>query len=174
MSLKGVAGSHRFSVLTGTTVALVIACGVAWAASPHFVGKVTATINGTTGDVQVCWKEAGLGDNQNISYTAGADGTATYVCKNNGGQCPNAANKETVHGPVSATGIFASNKNGSISACLTFSAPDAGTFTCPGGQTLTLSEVSYSGIHVSDDTNNVSASAQPSSIGAVLSACPNP
>jgi hypothetical protein len=164
---------HRFGLLTATAVAVAIACAAAWAANPHFVGKVKATIDGS-GDVQVCWKEAGLGDNQNITYTAGAEATATYVCKNNGGQCPNAANKETVNGPVSATGTFASGKNGSITACLTFSPPDAGTFTCPGGQTLTLADVSYSNIHVSDDTNNVTASATPSSISAVVFVCPNP
>jgi hypothetical protein len=158
-------------VVLVTTIVAALASGAVWAASPHFVGKVTATIVHTS-DVQVCWKEAGLGDNQNISYIASASGTATYVCVNNGGQCPNAANKVTVNGPVSAAGTFASGKNGSISACLTFSAPSAGSFTCPGGQTLTLSQVSYTGIQVTDDTNAITEPATPSSLAVTSFTCP--
>jgi hypothetical protein len=163
---------HHVVLLTAAAAALVFAAGVAWAASPHFVGKVTATLGlgGTT--VQVCWKEAGLGNNENISYIASASATATFVCVNNGGQCPNAANKTTVQGPVSAAGTFASGKNGSISACLTFGAPSAGSFTCPGGQTLTLSQVSYTGIQVTDDTNGITEPAEPSSFTATPFTCP--
>jgi hypothetical protein len=79
----------------------------------HFVGRCTATLE-ANGDLTVTWKEAGLGDNQLIDYLASADGTATYVCVNNGGECPNAANKITVSGPVSAKGTFSSGQNGQI------------------------------------------------------------
>jgi hypothetical protein len=158
-------------VILVTTIVAALASGAVWAASPHFI-KVTASLGlgGTT--VQVCWKEAGLGDNQNISYIASANATATFHCVNGGGNCPNAANKATVNGPVSAAGTFASGKNGSISACLTFSAPSAGSFTCPGGQTLTLSQVSYTGIQVTDDTNGITKPATPSSLAATPFTCP--
>ena len=43
-------------------------------------------------------------------------------------------------------------KNGQITACLTFSAPGPGDFTCPGGQIRTLSSVTYTGIFVKDET----------------------
>lgn len=162
---------RRYMMVLGTFVALVCAAAIGWAANPHFVGKVTATLN-PDGSVTVSWKEAGLGNNQNIDYAATADATATYVCVNNGGQCPNAANKTTVSGPVSATGTFSSGKNGQITASLTIQPPDAGGFMCPPGQTLTLSEISYTNIAITDLTNAVTEPATPSSIGAVLFVCP--
>lgn len=148
----------------GALVLVVCAVAVVYAASPHFVGKVAATLVGT--NVRVDFKEAGLGDNQNIDCVASANGTATYVCVNNGGQCPNAANKATVSGPVTAEGTFNSGQNGQITASLTFTPPGPGTFSCPGGQTLTLNSVTYSGISISDTTNNVSQAATPSGLSA--------
>lgn len=149
---------------------LLCTAATAWAQSPHFVGNVTAKL--TDDSVQVCFKEAGLGSNALIDYTANANATATFVCVNNGGQCPNAANKTTVSGPVSASGTFSSGKNGTISQCLTIAPPDAGGFTCPSGQTLTLSEVSYTSISITDVTNGVSRAATPSSLSATPFACP--
>lgn len=153
-------------------VGALLAAVTLQAVSPHFVGRVTATLEGDS--VRVAWKEAGLGNNQLINYVASADGTATYVCVNNGGQCPNAANKITVSGPVTAEGTFSSGQNGQITQSLTISPPSAGAFTCPGGQTLRLADVSYSNITITDTTNNVSASATPSSLSATLFVCPNP
>jgi len=161
----------KLSILSFTMIALLsFMATTARAQSPHFVGKVTATLTGN--NVQVCWKEAGLGNNQNITYEASATATATYVCVNGGGQCPNAANKTTVNGPVSATGTFNSGQNGSISQCLTFTPPSAGAFSCPGGQNLTLSHVSYSGITITDTTNNVAKAATPSALAATPFTCP--
>jgi hypothetical protein len=140
------------------------------AQNPHFVGKVTATLTGN--NVQVCFKEAGLGNDVLITYTASAQATATYVCVNNGGQCPNAANKTTVSGPVSATGTFSSGQNGSISQCLTFSPPSAGSFSCPSGQNLTLSHVSYTDITITDTTNSVTKAATPSALAVTPFTCP--
>jgi hypothetical protein len=161
----------KLSILSFTMIALLsFMATTARAQSPHFVGKVTATLTGN--NVQVCFKEAGLGDNVSITYEASANATATYVCVNGGGQCPNAANKTTVNGPVSAIGTFSSGKNGSISQCLTFSPPSAGTFSCPGGQTLTLSHVNYTNIQIADTTNNVVAAATPSQVAATPFTCP--
>lgn len=140
------------------------------AASPHFIGAPKLSIAGSS--VAVCWKEAGLGDNQNVSYTLTADATATYVCVNGGGNCPNAANKITVNGPVSTSGTFASGKNGSISACLTLEPIDAGAFECPGGQTLTLSSVSFSNVRLTDTTNSIVAPSSPSSVSLTFFTCP--
>src|SRR5262250_71001 len=95
----------------------VMAAPAALAVSPHFV-SASATVN-ADGSLTVSFKEAGLGDNVLISYTASADATATYVCVNKGGANPSAANKTTVSGPVSASGQFSSGKNGSISESLT-------------------------------------------------------
>lgn len=157
-----------------TTCLLSLAClapTTGWAQNPHFVGTPTATFSGN--NANACFKESGLGSNVLITYLASANGTATYVCVNSGGQCPNAANKITVSGPVSATGTFSSGKNGTISQCLQIPPPGPGTFTCPSGQTRTLAQVSYSGITITDTTTPVGpVPTKPSSLSATLFTCP--
>jgi hypothetical protein len=94
---------------------------------------------------------------------------------NNPGNCPNAANKQDVSGPVSSTGAFESGKNGQITQCLTISSsqlsPDP---FCPSGQTETLTDFSYTNIQITDLTNNVTKAATPSSFSATVFVCPNP
>jgi hypothetical protein len=162
----------RWGLLCATATLVLGLAVSAQAQNAHFVGKVTATLQGT--DVQVCWKEAGLGDNALIDYVASADATATYVCVNHGGQCPNAANKITVFGPVTASGTFASGKNGNITACLVIEPPGPGTFTCPGGQTRTLAEVGYTNVSIEDVTNGVEQDAVPVNVSATPFVCPGP
>ena len=129
---------------------------VALAQSPHFL-KASASL-ASDGDLTVSFKEAGLGNNLLITYVASANTTAEYACINNGGKHPQAANKETVTEPVSATGTFSSGKNGTISQSLTLEPPGPGDFTCPSGQTLTFVSVSYSNVQITDTTNSVSQS----------------
>jgi hypothetical protein len=162
--------AHQGKVVLVALAALVCAAGIAWADSPHFVGRVTATLLANN-DVQVCFKEAGLGSNVLIEYEATADATATFVCVNNGGECPNAANKRAVSGPVTGTGEFSSGKNGSIDRCIIIPGPDVPDF-CPGGQTETLDLISYASITITDTTNNVSELATPSSLSADPFDCP--
>jgi hypothetical protein len=140
--------------------------GMAWAASPHFVGRVTSDIllqaGGDTGSLEVCFKEAGLGKNQNINYIASANASATYQCVNSGGNCPAAANKQDVSGPVTHSDSLSSGKNGSISGCVRVSPPES-TLSCPNGQDLVLSAISYTDIKIEDDTNGIEKDATPSS-----------
>jgi len=161
----------QFRIVLVIVAAMFIAGGVAWAQNPHFI-KVTATLD--DGNAVVSWKEAGLGDNQRIDYVASADATATFHCVNGGGQCPNADNKVTVSGPVTATGTFTSGKNGQITASLTLEPPGAGSFTCPSGQNLTLTEISYSNIKITDLTTGITQTATPSALSATLFVCPGP
>lgn len=101
--------------------------------------------------MNICFKEAGSGTNQLIECTAAASAAATWVCKNRGGKCPSAANKTTSSGDVSATATLGSGQNGQVSSCLVLSPPMAPTtFACPGGQTLMLSQISYSDIKLAD------------------------
>ena len=100
--------------------ALVIWAPAAFATSPHFV-SASARVSDT--NLVVSFKEAGLGSNQLINYTANADASATYVCVNKGGANPSAQNKTTVQGPVSANGAFDSGKNGNVTASLTLGPP---------------------------------------------------
>lgn len=134
---------------------LAIAAPAALATSPHFI-NAKATLSGQ--NLIVSWKEAGLGDNQNINYVATADATATYVCVNKGGANPSASNKTTVSGPVSASGTFNSGKNGNITASLSLSPPGPGGFSCPPGQKLDVASASYTNVSITDTTNGVTES----------------
>ena len=160
---------------TPTTLALCIAISVAAAAavasSAHFVRGPFASIDTSNAHVTVAWKEAGLGDTATVEYEASADGTARYQCVNRGGKCPAAANKQDVNGPVTASGAFASGKNGTITASLTFE-PPAGTLNCPGGQVLKMVSASFVNIGLTDLTNNFSAAATPSSLSMAGPECP--
>jgi hypothetical protein len=139
-------------VLAAVCVTGALAAPVAIAVSPHFV-RADATLN-AGGTLTVSFKEAGLGTNQQITYVASADATATYVCVNRGGGNPSAQNKTTVAGPVSATGTFSSGKNGQVTASLTLSPPPS-DISCPPGQSLELAEVSYTNVVITDTTNGV-------------------
>jgi hypothetical protein len=99
------------------------------------------------GSLNVCFKIAGLGNNQSIDVTASAHADAVYVCRNNRQQCPNAANKVEVKANVSASGQFTSGKNGQITACLTVDPPPT-ELTCPPGQKLVLVSVTYSNVTI--------------------------
>jgi hypothetical protein len=143
----------RILVTAVTAIALVgLMAGSALADSPHFI-KASAKLSGTS--LIVSFKEAGLGNNQLIDYVASADATAVYVCVNNGGGNPSAQNKETVSGPVTASGTFSSGKNGTISESLTLNAPGPGSFSCPPGQSLEIASVSYTNVKITDTTNGV-------------------
>lgn len=143
-------------------VVLVIASMVvttASADSPHFV-RADAGFQGSSQNLNVSWKEAGLGNNQAINYIASANATAIYACINGGGNHPKAANKETVSGPVSASGQFASGKNGQITASLTLSPPGPGGFSCPPGQRLEVAKVTYTNVAITDATNGITEAIQ--------------
>ena len=132
--------------------ALILSATAASATSPHFV-RASDSVN-NAGSLVVSFKEAGLGNNQLISYTSHANATAVYACINGGGNHPRAANKETVSGPVSASGTFSSGQNGQISQSLTAGPPGPGSFSCPPGQRLELASVSYTGVSITDTTNS--------------------
>ena len=134
-----------------TMAAMVMAAPSALAVSPHFI-SASAQLSGT--NLVVSFKEAGLGTNQLINYTASADATATYVCVNKGGSNPSASNKTTVSGPVSASGTFNSGKNGNVVGSLTIMPPST-TLTCPKGQSLQIAEVTYTNVAITDTTNGV-------------------
>lgn len=141
--------------------------GSAWAANPHFI-FATDSLNFDNGNLTCSWKEAGVGNNQNITYVCSASATATYVCINGGNANPSAANKTNVSGDVSAEGTFSSGKNGQITASLVVNPPGAGSFSCPPGQTMGLAAVSYINVLLSDTTNGISASLADQSTGCLL------
>lgn len=136
------------------------AAGPASADTGHF-HSATSAVN-SSGALVVSWDERGLG-NGDVSYTVTADATAVYACLNGGGNHPQASNKETVSGPVDASGTFPTDKNGRVVASLTADPPGAGDFSCPNGQRLVLASVSYTNIVLTDTTNAVSISVPDAS-----------
>ena len=133
---------------------LIIASILAFSAtaladSPHW-SRTSAALD-TAGDLNVKFKLAGLGANEAVAIEASANGSATYGCMAHSGQFPDAANKVTATGVVFAAGTFTSGKNGTVSGTLTLTPPDAGAFTCPHGQKLTLTAVDYANVALYSD-----------------------
>ena len=137
-------------------VALVFAA-TAVAVSPHYISAASG-LSGSS--LTANFKIAGLGDNQTITVTLTADATAQYACFNGGGNHPKATNKETVAGPVSATGDFTSGKNGNVVGSLTTPAPGPGDFSCPNGQRLVLTFVQYTNVQLTSVAGTVDLADQ--------------
>lgn len=136
------------------SIALVfLMVGVAFAANAHFIYSDAIILN--DGKLSVNFKEAGLGDNELITYKVTAQATATYVSVNNGGKNPEAANKTSVEGPVEGFVTLSSGKNGHIAGTVTIMPLGPGTFEVPPGQILVLGDVSYSDITIVDTKYNV-------------------
>jgi hypothetical protein len=128
-------------------------------AAPHFQ-SATSSVN-NDGALVVNFDERGLG-NLNVDLTLTADATAVYACINGGGKHPQAANKETVQGQLTAGASF-EPKNGRVVASLETGPLSAGDFSCPNGQRLVLAAVSYTNIVLTDTSNNVSTSVADAS-----------
>jgi hypothetical protein len=160
-------------ILSGLGV-LVLAAGIVWAVNPHFI-FIRASLQ-QDGDLNVSFKEAGLGTNQNINYLASADATVTCTCVTKGGKCPNAANKVTFTEAVDQPATFNSGKNGQVNQTLTLSAPacpPSDPPTCGSGQELRLSAITWENIELTDLTTPVGPeAAEPASVSAVFFTCP--
>jgi hypothetical protein len=145
----------RFVAMAALVGAVAAISTIAFAANPHFI-QASASGPDAAGNLSVNFKIAGLGANETITVTASANATAVYACQNNGGNFPSDPKKQTVSGPVSASGDFTSGQNGQITGSLTVS-PPASTLTCPGGQRVVLASVSYTNVAVSGggDTESI-------------------
>ena len=134
--------------IAAVALTLGLTAGIASAQNPHFISS-NFDVN-STGSLVCDFKEAGLGNTlATAEITCGSpSATATYFCINRGGNHPQAGNKETVTGAVSATGSFPV-RNGQTTGTLTVSPPGPGDFSCPGGQTLFLVEATYDDVFVS-------------------------
>jgi hypothetical protein len=145
----------RFVAMAALVGAVAAISTIAFAANPHFI-QASASGPDAAGNLSVNFKIAGLGDNETITVTASANATAVYACQNNGGNFPSDPKKQTVSGPVTASGQFTSGQNGQITGSLTLM-PPASTLTCPGGQRVVLASVSYTNVAVSGggDTESI-------------------
>jgi hypothetical protein len=125
----------------------------------HFFNRTTDSVS-DSGQLVITIDEAGVGQ-QDINYSVTvATATATYACLNNGGNHPQAANKETFSQSLALPlGTF-SPINGRVQVTVSLAGTplSAGDFSCPNGQMLVLASVSYVGVTLTDTTNGVSIS----------------
>jgi len=152
----------------------VITPGVALAQvgnGAHFV-KLSADI-GTGGALDVTWKEAGLGDvtaGTPTNYTASANTCAIFACINNGGQHPQAANKQSTFVTQSANTSCPVSANGTVTCGVSVGPPSA-PITCPDSQGPFLTWVEYKNIVVQDTTNNVFSTSGKTILTGPLNDC---
>ncbi len=148
--------------------AVLLSAQAALADSPHFL-FANASVNTTTGALDVSFKEVGLGttvSTEQVTLTVDT-ATAVYQCWNNGGKHPKAGNKETVSSSLTTTGSFPV-RNGQTTGTISAGPPSQGDFACPSGQTLFLESVTYSGITVTGAAGD-SLEASPDPVGGTLS-----
>jgi hypothetical protein len=131
-------------------LALVSSAGIASAA---FFFSADASV-GSNGALTVAWDERGLG-NENVTYNLTGSGSGVYACINGGGNHPQASNK-VGPSPINVTSAPIKVKNGRIVSSLTVEPPSSGTLSCPSGQDPVLVCVSYSGLVLTDTTNQIS------------------
>ena len=156
------------SLLSGLFLATILQA-TAFAQSPHFIHTAQVSGIGTDGTISVSFKEAGLGSDQLITYALGGSFVADYGCVNHGGNHPSASNKTAQSGNIAVTGTFSSGKNGSISGTLSFTPPAPDTvLSCPGNQVAVLADISYSGLSLTDSTDQVSATLSLTAESAVF------
>jgi hypothetical protein len=113
-------------------------------AAANFHGTPTFTIN-NSGQLICSGDVSGLGNVSSTQGSCDATSVATYQCINNGGKNPAAGNKSTSSGDVSNQ-VAVPVHNGRATANIPLNPAGPGSFSCPGGQTLYLVGVCYTGI----------------------------
>jgi hypothetical protein len=141
--------NNLLAATAAAAAALTLAAGPALAGNAHFIGSATSA-SASGASLTVKFKEAGLESGSVETITVSAHLDATYQCVNKGNHNPNDPKKTTVSDNVSQSGEFPAAKNGNVSGSLSLSAPASGGLDCPGGQTETLTVVSWSNISITD------------------------
>ncbi len=143
--------------------ALLMLTAAAFATSGAHFFNVGSSVN-DAGALVVSYDEAGVG-NATVNYTIDiTNASAVYACINGGGNHPKAANKETVSSGLTV-GFSRDPVNGRVTGATSppIGPQPVGSFACPSGQTLVLASVSYTGITLTDTTNNVSTAVPDAS-----------
>jgi hypothetical protein len=143
-------GVLALSSLTATTLRAQKVTGNA-----HFVTGPSYSIDSTTGDYVVTFKEAGLGSTSVTYSLTATKETFTFQCFTNKGNTPegnpNGQSFSNQH-VFETLPVHNGQINGSIRLV-----PQVGTASCQGhGLDLFLIAASYSGVTFSDTTNSIS------------------
>jgi hypothetical protein len=133
-----------------------LSSAVALAAMTTF-SNVSGTMNGTS--LVVSFTESGLQPNDTTRYILTGNVSALYACVNRGGNFPKAANKRTtVNAEAKGISNLTANQSGVVTGTVSFTAPTAGSFSCPNGQDMVISSVTYTNVRLHDPTYSSSTS----------------
>jgi hypothetical protein len=154
-------------------LATALACGggAAWADSPHFIKGPTASLNTTTGDLTVSFKEAGLGSTP-VTYelTAGTE-KFTFQCFTRSNNTPQGA-PNNVSFSNASTQTTITPHNGQITGSISLE-PQKDGASCQGhGLKLCLIAVDYENVTFQDITNHVPS--PPASLGTFAATLTKP
>ncbi|QYF93691.1 hypothetical protein KY495_00145 [Massilia sp. PAMC28688] len=156
------------TVLTGA--ALWCASGTVQA-TPAFSGHVTLSVDQNTGYAKVCFKETKL-PKKPVTYTITGRVTASYACRNRGGNCP-PGQDTTIKDNVNASATYTPDKHGTVSACMVIKVPAPHKSPCPDEMALVLQAVNWSGMAISDVTHAIGPVAcTPSKTTVNYGSCP--
>jgi hypothetical protein len=146
--------------MLATAATLLLLVSSVLADSPHFIGSPKATLDTTNGDYLVSFKEAGLG-NTPVTYDLdSSSATFTFQCFNHGGNNPQGAPNGISFSNLSSQTTITPH-NGQITATVTL-APELDGASCQGqGLELFLIGVSWTGMTLTDTTNNIGPIALP-------------
>ena len=101
------------------------------------------------------WHEAGLGDNQNVTYDLRVVATITSACVNKGGNTVEGVPFTAPPVTVTETPTFNSGKHGNISKTVTFVPHPSPSLNCKGNSTAKVTSASYSNALLEDETNEI-------------------
>lgn len=150
--------------------ALLCVTGAAHATA-EFSGKVSATLDQKTGNVKVCFKAIKV-PAKPTTYTAKGMVTASYACRNRGGNCP-PGQDTTIKETVAVSATYSPDKYGNVSACIDLKVPKPASSTCPDEMALVLKAVSWTGITITDVTSKIGpVTAYPSKLMVDYGVCP--
>jgi hypothetical protein len=149
----------------GMVAALAMTGGIVFAQSGTQCKSCTDSVN-SSGNLVVAYDISGLGGTTEATFTLSATLEGHARCKNNGGNCPEAANK---FGPadLSTQGILGVH-NGRARGTVTLTA--ATGLACPKGQGVVIIDVSWTNISFTVEGNTYLTDAGP--LNAALVSCP--
>jgi hypothetical protein len=125
-------------------------------ANAHFIFANSA-VDGS-GALVVNFKEAGLGNNQNIDYTITGDQNASFTYVNNGGNTVQGTPFNAVDTTL-ASETLRSDKNGNITGTIKTEAPSPSADDlkiAKGNGWKLVTDISYTNLSLNDTTNHVS------------------
>jgi hypothetical protein len=144
----------RLSILTITMIALSGFMATTVLAGPHYIKGPTASLDTSTGEYCVSFKESGLGSTP-VTYTlaAGTGTVFTYQCFTKSGNNPQGS-PNGVSGSSDQTVTTITPHNGTVSATICITPEQDGASCQGGGLALRLIGTCYKSVTFSDGLGN--------------------